>query len=107
MDRPGASRGRGLTARISPALNNARSIYAMQETQVPALGQEDPLEKGMATHCSILAWRIPGTEEENLGAGAPLAGQWLGFLAPTAGGTGQIPGWGSITHAVWDMAKRV
>lgn len=44
---------------------------------------------------------------ENLGAGAPLAGQWLGFLAPTAGGTGQIPGWGSITHAVWDMAKRV
>ena len=31
---------------------------AMQETQVPPLGQEDPLEKGMATHYSILAWRI-------------------------------------------------
>ena len=31
----------------------------MQETQVQALGQEDPLEKGMATHSSILAWRIP------------------------------------------------
>ena len=30
----------------------------MQETQVLSLGQEDPLEKGMATHCSILAWRI-------------------------------------------------
>ena len=35
----------------------------MQETQVWSLGQEDPLEKGMATHSSILAWRIPRTEE--------------------------------------------
>ena len=34
----------------------------MQETQVQLLGQEDPLEKGMATHSSILAWRIPWTE---------------------------------------------
>ena len=31
--------------------------------QVPSLGEEDPLEKGMATHSSILAWRIPWTEE--------------------------------------------
>ena len=36
---------------------------AMRETQVPSLGQEDPLEKGMAAHSSILAWRIPRTEE--------------------------------------------
>jgi len=35
----------------------------MQETRVQFLGQEDPLEKGMATHSSILAWRIPWTEE--------------------------------------------
>ena len=35
----------------------------MQETQVPSLVQEDPLEKGMATHSNILAWRIPWTEE--------------------------------------------
>ena len=35
----------------------------MQETQVQSLGWEDPLEKGMATHSSILAWRIPWTEE--------------------------------------------
>ena len=35
----------------------------MQETQVRSLGQEDPLEKGMATHSSILAWRIAWTEE--------------------------------------------
>ena len=36
---------------------------AMQETEVQSLGQEDPLEKGMATHSSILAWRSPWTEE--------------------------------------------
>ena len=34
-----------------------------QETQVQSLGQEDPLEEGMATHSSILAWRIPWTKE--------------------------------------------
>ena len=39
------------------------SLPAMQETCVRSLGQEDPLEKGMAIHCSILAWRIPCTEE--------------------------------------------
>ena len=36
---------------------------AVRETQVPSLGQEDPLEKEMATHSSILAWRILWTEE--------------------------------------------
>ena len=36
---------------------------AMQETQIQSLGWEDPLEKGMATHSSILAWRIPWAEE--------------------------------------------
>ena len=35
----------------------------MQEAQVQSLDEEDPLEKGMATHSSILAWRIPWTEE--------------------------------------------
>ena len=35
----------------------------MQETQVQSLGQEDPLEKGMATHSSILAWEVPRAEE--------------------------------------------
>ena len=35
----------------------------MQESQVQSLGQEDPLQKEMATHSSILAWRIPWTEE--------------------------------------------
>jgi len=36
-----------------------KNLPTMRETQVQFLGQEDPLEKGMATHCSILAWRIP------------------------------------------------
>ena len=40
-----------------------KNLLAMQETWVPSLGWEDPLEKEMATHSSILAWRIPWTEE--------------------------------------------
>ena len=40
-----------------------KNLPAMQETWVPSLGQDDPLEKGMATHSSILDWRIPWTEE--------------------------------------------
>ena len=40
-----------------------KSLPAVQETQVRSLGQEDALEKGMATHSSIFAWRTPWTEE--------------------------------------------
>ena len=40
-----------------------KHLPAMRETWVQSLGQEDPLEKEMATHSSILAWRIPWTEE--------------------------------------------
>ena len=40
-----------------------KNLSAMQETQVRSLGWEDPLEKGMAAHSSILAWRILWTEE--------------------------------------------
>ena len=40
-----------------------KSLPAMRETQVRSLGQEDPLEKEMATHSSILAWEIPWTQE--------------------------------------------
>ena len=40
-----------------------KNLSAIQETQVQSLGWEDPLEKGMATHSNILAWRIPWTEE--------------------------------------------
>ena len=40
-----------------------KNLPAMQETWVQSLGQEDPLEKARATHSSILAWKIPWTEE--------------------------------------------
>ena len=40
-----------------------KNLPTMQETWVQSLGREDPLEKGMATNTSILAWRIPWTEE--------------------------------------------
>ena len=40
-----------------------KSPHAMQETWLQSLGQEDPLEEGMATHMSILAWRIPPSEK--------------------------------------------
>ena len=40
-----------------------KNLPVMQGTQIRSLGREDPLEKGMATHSSILAWRIPWAEE--------------------------------------------
>ena len=44
-------------------VQTVKNLPAMQETWVQSLGWEDPLEKEMATHSSILAWRIPWTEE--------------------------------------------
>ena len=46
-----------------PGGSDGKESAAMQETQVQSLGQEDPQEKGIATHSSILVWRIPRTEE--------------------------------------------
>ena len=46
----------------SPVAQTVKNLSVMQETHVRSLGWEDPLEKGMATHSSILAWRIPWTE---------------------------------------------
>ena len=50
-------------ARASLVAQRLKRLPAMQETQVQSLGWEAPLEKEMATHSSILAWRIPRTEE--------------------------------------------
>ena len=44
-------------------VKNLPAVQKPQEMQVQSLGQEDPLEEGMATHSSILTWRIPWTEE--------------------------------------------
>ena len=52
--------GRQGASLVAPMVKN---LPAVAETQVQSLGQEDPLEKGMATNSSILAWRIPWTEE--------------------------------------------
>ena len=46
----------------SPGGSETKNLPAMQETQVLSLGRDDPLEKEMATHSSILSWRIPWTE---------------------------------------------
>ena len=47
----------------SPVVQRVKGLPAIRETQVRSLGQENPLEKEMVTHSSILAWRIPWTEE--------------------------------------------
>ena len=53
-----------------------KNLPAMKETWVQSLGWEDPLEKGMATHSSVLAWRIPWTEK-------PGGLQSVGSQSPT------------------------
>ena len=53
----------GFTGFASLVVQSLKRLPAMWETWVRSLGQEDPLEKEMATHSSILVWRIPWTEE--------------------------------------------
>ena len=52
-----------LASQVAHWVKNSPAMQKTQETQVPSLSQEDPLEKGIATHSSILVWRIPWTEE--------------------------------------------
>ena len=59
MSQSGEIRAEFIGIRVSLVAQTVKNLPAMQETQVRSLGQEDPLEKGMATHSSILAWRIP------------------------------------------------
>ena len=53
----------GFRTDASLVAQSMKNLPALQETWVQFLGQEDPLEKEMATHFSVLAWRIPWTEE--------------------------------------------
>jgi len=48
---------------LSNGVKKAKNLPAMQETWIQSLGLEDPLEKGMTTHSSIIAWRITWIEE--------------------------------------------
>ena len=52
-----------MTIPASLVAQMVKNLSAMWETQVQSVGQEDPLEKEMATRCSVLAWKIPWTEE--------------------------------------------
>ena len=67
-----------LVVKTLPAnAGDSRDMGSMQETQeiwVQSMGQEDPLEEGMAIHCSVLAWRIPWTEETGR-----LYSPWAGY----------------------------
>ena len=49
--------------RVFPMAQVVKNLKAMQETRIRSLGRDDPLEKGMTIHSSILAWRIPCTEK--------------------------------------------
>ena len=55
--------GLGEGGQPSLVTQTVKNLPVMQETQVPSLGWEDPLEEDMETHSCILAWRIPWTEE--------------------------------------------
>ena len=78
-----------------------KNLPAIQETRVQSLGREGPLEEEMATHSSILAWRIPWTEEPG-GLWSMESHrhthQWLRLCTPSAGGPGSIPGQGTRSH---------
>ena len=63
LGRLGGISARGHTIWAFLVAQTVENLPAMRETWVQPLGQEDPLEKRMATHSSILAWRIPWTEE--------------------------------------------
>ena len=52
-----------LASQVAPVVKTRLPVQQMKEMWVRSLGQEDPLEEGMATHSSIPAWRIPWTEE--------------------------------------------
>ena len=64
---PGEGKGYSLqyswASQVALGVKNLPAVQEPRETQVRSLGWEDPLEEGMATHSSILGWRIPWTEE--------------------------------------------
>ena len=91
----------------SPVAQMVKRLPAMQETQVQFLGWEDPLEKEMATHCSILVWKIPWMEEPGglHSMGLQRVGTWLSDLLLTLlermiAGTSLVVQWLRICLAV-------
>ena len=78
----------------SVVAQTVKNLPAMQETCVGSLGQEDPLKKPMATHSSILAWRIPWTEEPD--GLQPMGSQRAGHDLTT-----NTTGWKSYHTNLW------
>ena len=77
-----------------------KNLPVIQETQFQSLGQEDPLEKGTATHSSVLAWRIPRTEKPDglRSMGSQRVGQVLVGATNTTLGPRRVPAFGSDVH---------
>ena len=79
-----------------PGGSDRKNMPARWETRVQSLGQEDPLEEGMTTHCSILAWRIPWTEDR--GGLQPMGSQSVWHYWET---NGTFYGLSDETHVKW------
>ena len=69
-------------AQVSLVAQRVKCLPIMQETRVRSLGREDPLEKEMATHSSVLAWKIPWTEDPG-GATVQLGHRRVGYNLAT------------------------
>ena len=84
-----------------------KNLPAMRETRVRSLGQEDPLEKEMAIHSSILAWRIPGTEEPGglPSMGSHRVGHDWSDLAAAAASILALVGCSPYCHKESDMTE--
>ena len=67
-------------SQVAQWLKNPPAMLEIQETQVQPLGRKDPLEKGMATHSSIIAWRMPWTEEPSGLQSTGSQRRWLKWL---------------------------
>ena len=66
-----------------PGGSDIKNLPAIQETQVPSLGREDPLEKDMVTHSGILAWRIPWAEERGRPQSMRVTRSWTRLKRPS------------------------
>ena len=77
----------------SSVVKNLPAIQKLQKVWVKSLGQEDPLEEGMATHSSILAWRIPWTEEP--GGLHSIGLQRVGY------------DWSNLAHTHYSLVKKI
>ena len=84
-----------------------KNLPAVQETQVRSLGGEDPPEKEMATHSSILAWKIPGTEEPGRlqSIGSQRVGHDLATKPPSGSHSCQVEELGSAPSFVGSQSS--